>query len=69
VQTFPTHPKSFNDQISGLKFSLHDAQKGQELWFAQVVNVQLAFLKDRASNRKMTLHISDGLLDPWQRRC
>lgn len=44
-QRFHTHPKSFNDQISGLEFSLHDAQKGKELWFAQVVDVQLTFLK------------------------
>ncbi len=45
VQRFPTHSKSFNDQISGLELSLHDAQKGKELWFAQVVDVQLTFLK------------------------
>lgn len=40
-----THPKSLNHQVSGLQLTLHNAQEGQELWLAQVVHVQLTFLK------------------------
>lgn len=40
-----THPKSLNDQVSGLQLTLHDAQEGQELRLTQVVHVQLTFLK------------------------
>ena len=46
-----THPQGLNDQVPCFQLSLHDAQQGEELWFAQTVHVELTFLKEHKTHR------------------
>lgn len=58
-----THPKSLNDQVSGLQLTLHDAQESQELWLAQVVHVQFTFLKHTDTENNFGKKITTLVLD------